>query len=170
MPTLQKKASLPDETIEQIRFLEVHSGRVHKLLSESYPVSNINEFMTIYAERLPEEERGADRGSTDRLISCFHYEKEPSKYHGVPFVFLLKEGEIFKETKERLSKRTGIKGKQLDKVKFAVIRGGQAYARPAYVDDEDILSEKMASDDQLALEHTNKTRSPWAIYERLNIR
>ena len=170
LPTLQKRASLPDETIEQIRFFEAHSGRVYKLLSETYSVANINEFMTIYAERLPEEERGTDRESADRTISCFHYEKEPSRYHGVPFVFLLRDGEVFKDTKERLSKRTGIKGKQLDKLKFAVIRGGQSYARPLYVDDEDVLSEKMAPDDVLGLEHANKTRNPWAVHERLNIR
>jgi len=111
-----------------------------------------------------------DKESTDRLIRCFHFDKDPSKYHGVPFTLVLKEGEVFKETKERLSKRTGIKGKQLDKVKFAVIRGGSSYSRPAYVDDEDILSEKMAGDDQLGLEHLNKTRNPWAVHERLNIR
>ena len=43
-----------------------------------------------------------------RLAYCFHFEKEPSKSHGVPFVFLVKEGEVFADTKERLSKRTGI--------------------------------------------------------------
>ena len=170
LPVLQKRASLPDEIIEQIRFFEVHSGKVYKLLNQTYPVTNINEFMTIYAERTPEEELRMDKDSPDHPICCFHYEKDPSRYHGVPFIFLLKEGEVFRETKERLSKRTGIKGKQFDKVKFAVIRGGQTYARPAYVDDDDILSEKMSGDDQLGLEHLNKTRNPWAAHERLNIR
>lgn len=33
----------------------------------------------------------------------------------------LEQGEIFKETKERLSKRTAIKGKQFEKIKFAVV-------------------------------------------------
>lgn len=170
IPTLQKRASLPDEIVEQIRFFEAHSGKVYKILGESYPVSNMNEFMAIYAERTPEEELHLEKESPDRSILCFQYDKEPSKYHGVPFIFLLKEGEIFRETKERLSKRTGIKGKQLDKVKFAVVRGGQTYSRPVAIDDDDILSEKMAQDDHLGLDHMNKTRNTWAKHESLNIR
>jgi hypothetical protein len=44
------------------------------------------------------------------------------------------QGEIFKETKERLSKRTGIKGKQFEKIKFAVIPHG-SYSRPKVLED-----------------------------------
>lgn len=169
-PTLQKRASLPDEIVEQIRYFEAHSGKVYKILPQAYAVANMNEFMTIYAERTPEEELHLDRESNDRSILCFQYEKEPSKYHGVPFIFLMKDGEIFRDTKERLSKRTGIKGKQFDKIKFAVIRGGQGYSRPVPIDDDDILSEKMGQDDHLGLDHVNKTRNNWAKHESLNIR
>lgn len=170
IPTLQKRASLPDEIIEQIRFFEAHSGKVYKMLTESYAVASINEFMTIYAERTPEEELHADRESADRAILCFNFEKEPSKYHGVPFIFLMKDGELFKDTKERLSKRTGIKGKQFDKIKFAVIRGGNGYSRPAYLDDDDVLSDKLGQDDHLGLDHVNKARNTWVKHESLNIR
>ena len=44
------------------------------------------------------------------------------------------QGEIFKDTKERLSKRTGIKGKQFEKIKFAVIPHG-SYSRPKALED-----------------------------------
>lgn len=46
----------------------------------------------------------------------------------------LKKGEIFKETKERLSKRTGLKGKRFEKVKFAVVPR-QLYSTPRYLED-----------------------------------
>jgi hypothetical protein len=46
----------------------------------------------------------------------------------------VKQGEIFKDTKERLSKRTGIKGKQFEKIKFAVIPHG-SYSRPKVLED-----------------------------------
>ncbi|PNS16491.1 hypothetical protein CAC42_225 [Sphaceloma murrayae] len=170
LPILAKKASIPDDKVEKVRLLEAHSGKIQKLVAPNLPVANINEFCTIYAEVTPEDQASIAEDSPDRLTCAFHYEKDPSKTHNVPFVFLLKEGEIFKETKERLSKRTGIKGKAFEKIKFAVIRGGQAYARPVYVDEEDVLSEKMQSDDQLGLEHANKTRNTWAQPERLNIR
>ncbi|PSK36766.1 hypothetical protein B9Z65_1949 [Elsinoe australis] len=170
LPVLAKKASIPDDKLEQVRFLEATSGKIQKLITSNVPVANMNEFSTVYAEITPEEEASIADDAPDRLACAFHYEKDPSKTHNIPFVFLLKEGEIFKETKERLSKRTGIKGKALEKIKFAVIRGGQAYARPVYVDEEDVLSEKMQSDDQLGLEHVNKNRNLWAQHERLNIR
>lgn len=147
--------------------------------------------MNIYAERIPEEE--LNMAPNDRLINCFHFEKEPSKAHNVPFYFVLKEGEVFKETKERISKRTGIKGKLLEKIKFAVVKGGQSYSRPVYVEeggrcfllskrsvqadisvivlgDEDILSDKLGQDDLLGLDHPNKTKSYVGKYESLNIR
>lgn len=170
-PLLQKKASISAEDIGKVRFCEAHSGKIHKLLAPDLPVSNLNEFCQIYAEVTPAEELSLPLDdATHRLVSCFHYEKDPSKTHNVPFAFLLVAGEIFSATKERLSKRTGIKGKAFEKIKFAIIRGGQAYARPVYIEDEDVLSDKMALDDQLGLEHANKTRSAWAIHERLNIR
>lgn len=44
------------------------------------------------------------------------------------------KGEIFKETKDRLSKRTGIKGKQFEKIKFAVVPRVM-YSNPRYLED-----------------------------------
>ena len=135
LSALQKKASLPDELLDQIRFYETHSYKVYKVLPLSHGVLALNEFMTIYAERIPEEEQEMDKEKGDRLTSCLHFEKDPTKSHGIPFIFLVKEGEVFKETKERLSRRTGIKGKQFEKIRFAVVKGGQSYSRPVFIED-----------------------------------
>lgn len=132
---LQKRAQLPDNIMGQIRFYEVHSGKVYKVLPLSHSVVALNEFLTIYAERVPEEEQQLDLDQGDRPLWCFHFEKEPSKHHSIPFIFVLKEGEVFKETKERLSKRTGIKGKVFEKIRFAIVKGGQNYSRPVWVED-----------------------------------
>ena len=35
---------------------------------------------------------------------------------------------------------------------------------------DDILSDKLAADDHLGLEHPNRNRGNWARYESLNIR
>lgn len=132
---LQKRAQIPDEIMGQIRFYEVHSGKVYKVLPLSHSVVALNEFLTIYAERVPEEEQQLDVEKGDRPLWCFHFEKDPSKHHSIPFIFIIKEGEVFKETKERLSKRTGIKGKNFEKVRFAIVKGGQNYSRPVWVED-----------------------------------
>jgi ubiquitin carboxyl-terminal hydrolase 7 len=190
LATLQKRANLPDEIMDQIRFYEAHSYKVYKIIPPNQSVIAINEFMQIFAERIPEEEETLDIEKGDRLLYCFHFDKEPAKSHGVPFIFAMKNGEVFKETKERLSKRTGIKGKNLEKIRFAVIKGGQTYSRPIWIEDgesysamsrnrndlltlnaDDILSEKLTGpDDHLGLEHPNRTRNNWVKYESLNIR
>lgn len=41
---------------------------------------------------------------------------------------------MFKDTKVRLSKRIGIKGKQFDKIKFAIIQRS-IYSKPTYLND-----------------------------------
>ena len=189
LSTLQKRLSLPDEILDQIRFYEAHGNKVYKLLPPSHSIIALNEFMTVYGERIPEEEAELDKETGDRLIYCFQFEKDPSKNHGVPFIFLMKEGEVFKETKERISKRTGIKGKNFEKIRFAMVKGGQQYARPVWIEDgestsdnlrlkavntndcvEDILSEKLGPDDHLGLEHPNRNRNNYLKYESLNIR
>lgn len=52
---------------------------------------------------------------------------------------MMKQGEIFKETKERLSKRTGIKGKPFEKIKFAVVPRA-SFSTPKYLEDGKNLS------------------------------
>lgn len=121
--------------MQQIRLYETHSCRIFKQIDESHPIAEINEFMNIYCERIPEEELNMDPEAGDRVVNCFHFEKEPGKAHGVPFFFLVKAGEVWKDTLARLSKRTGIKGKLLEKVGFKVVKMGGGFSRPAVVED-----------------------------------
>ena len=44
------------------------------------------------------------------------------------------QGEPFSKTKQRLEKRTGIKGKQFEKIKFAVVPR-ISYSKPIYLVD-----------------------------------
>jgi ubiquitin carboxyl-terminal hydrolase 7 len=103
------------------------------------------------------------------------------------------QGEIFKETKERLSKRTGIKGKQFDKIKFAIVPR-LMYSTPRYLEDgecadviflvsipfqcfsnispsDDILSDIVNDpEDLLGLDHVSKSRGFWNRGESFFIR
>lgn len=88
IPILQKKANLDDETADNIRIFEVHSSKVYKELKETYSVAGINDYVTLYAEKIPEEE--LEVTEEDSAIYAFHFNKEPTKAHGVPFRFVLK--------------------------------------------------------------------------------
>jgi ubiquitin carboxyl-terminal hydrolase 7 len=133
---IQKKLNLDEKIAQFIRIYEVHSGKIYKELSEDLNITGVNEFVSLYAERTPDEEINAM--DLDRAIYCFHFDKEPSKPHGVPFKFILKPGETFKDTRERLGTRTGLKGKLLEKISgrrryhygSVAGRGGLAWSGP----------------------------------------
>lgn len=86
---LQKKAKISDEVAQNLRFYEAHSCRVYKELSRDNPVSAFSEFVTIYAEQIPQDELEADE-NTDKAVYAFHFDKDASKAHGVPFKFVVK--------------------------------------------------------------------------------
>ena len=132
IPGLQKKLNLDKETVALIRTYEVHGGKIYRELIEDINITGINEFVTLYAEKMPDEEIHA--AEDDKFIYCFHFDKEIAKSHGAPFKFVLKPGEEFKDTRERLGKRTGIKGKLLEKIKYALV-SRTSYSKPRYLED-----------------------------------
>lgn len=46
----------------------------------------------------------------------------------------MNQGEKFADTKKRLEKRTGLKGKSFEKIKFAVVKRAN-YSKPQYLSD-----------------------------------
>lgn len=99
----------------------------------------------------------------------------------------MEQGETFNDTKQRLSDLTKIKGKQLDKIKFALVTRGQS-SKPEYLEDgtrssiadaahtdiapDDIISDLIGSreDVYLGLDHTNKSRSFWGKSDSIFIK
>lgn len=135
IPTLQKKFKISDEDAGRIRFFQAHQGKINKELAHTFNVAGIQQdYMTLYGELVPLEEVEAD--ITTKIIEAFHYSKEPSKVHnhGVPFRFVVKKDELFKDTLKRLQARTGIKGKLFEKIKFAVVRKA-SFSKPIYLVD-----------------------------------
>ncbi|KAF7559047.1 hypothetical protein G7046_g5116 [Stylonectria norvegica] len=154
---LIKKAQLADEAeAGRIRIYETSSNRFYREPAREHPVINLNEYTQIYAERVPEEELSAE---DNNFIHVFHFQTDVSRVHGVPFKFLLVDGERFADTKKRLEKRTGFKGKSFEKIKFAVVRRAN-YSKPQYLNDEDELWNAASSDDDyLGLDHVDRTRT-----------
>lgn len=154
---LQKRANLDDDTVRETRIFEVHSGKLSKELRADTSVTLVNDYATLYAERIPAEELNLE--GEDRVISAFNFDREPNRPHGVPFKFVVKQvsprsshpiipvlqdtdiiqGEVFKQTKDRISKRTGIKGKPFEKIKFAVVPRA-SFSTPRYLEDGEYTS------------------------------
>ncbi|KAF2685136.1 ubiquitin carboxyl-terminal hydrolase 21 [Lentithecium fluviatile CBS 122367] len=161
---LQKKANISDEVAEKVRVYEAHNSKFYKALNSDFQIMGIGEYLHLYAAAFPEDE-------SPRKISVFHFDKEPAKVHGIPFQFPLKEGEPFSETKKRLSEFTKIKGKQFDKIKFALVSKPQ-YSRPEYLDDDEIVWDLVDGRDDIALamDHANKSRGFWGKTDSIFIR
>jgi ubiquitin carboxyl-terminal hydrolase 7 len=85
---LQRKVNLPDDLVDTIRVVEVHGAKVHRLCQWNYPVANLNDYTQLYMEPTPEEDREPQDG--EALCAAFHFDRDVSKPHGVPFIFLIK--------------------------------------------------------------------------------
>lgn len=87
---LIKKAKIPsEEEGGRLRIYETNNHKFFRELDRHYPVISINEYTTVVAERIPEEEVEAKDG--DLYISVFHFQGEPNRAHGMPFKFLIHE-------------------------------------------------------------------------------
>ncbi len=84
-----KKAQINDEREDgRIRVYEIHHHKFFRELPPNYPVISINDYADVIAERIPEEEIDAEERD---FIKVIHFQNDPSRVHGVPFKFLLKE-------------------------------------------------------------------------------
>lgn len=90
---LQKKAELSDDMVDKIRVFEAHGGKLHRLCLSNYPVSNLTDYTQLYMEPTPPEDFQPQED--EGLIAAFHFDKDVSKAHGVPFIFLLKQVSTF---------------------------------------------------------------------------
>ncbi|EEP79053.1 conserved hypothetical protein [Uncinocarpus reesii 1704] len=165
---LQKKANIDEETMRHVRLYEAYSGKFYRELNDSYSVAGITGYVSLYAEKIPDEELNMQEGES--RINAFNFDRDPQKPYGCPFKFVVKPGETFKDTKERLSKRTGIKGKQFEKIKFALVSRGP-YPKTLYLDDDHVLADLFTDPEyQLGLDHVNKNRNFWNRGESFFIR
>ncbi|RPD80183.1 cysteine proteinase [Lentinus tigrinus ALCF2SS1-7] len=140
----------------KIRVFEVSKdGKTQKEFTGSEMIGNIPDPVELYAEEIPREELEAD--DADKVISVFHFSKEVSRTHGVPFRFVVKPGEKFSETKKRLQARIGVSDKDFAKYRFALIQVA-TFKQPSYIEDEDtIYDHKFAPEDCLGLDHVDKS-------------
>ncbi|KAI5289293.1 hypothetical protein KEM55_008856 [Ascosphaera atra] len=167
---LRAKVGAPREKWPNIRLFEVHNNRIYKEVPESYGVTGLNEYVGLYAEPVPVEE--TEMGEEEYLVNAFHYDKEPNRPHGIPFKLVVKPGELFKATKERVAKRINVRGKSLEKITFTILSRPYNQYPPRRLEDDDVLSDYITVDNErvLGLEHPNKTRYFWDRSASFSIR
>lgn len=110
----------------------------------------------LFAEEIPMEEIAA-ADTDNKIISVFHFTKEPTRTHGVPFRFVVRPNEKFVDTKKRLQQRMGVSDKDIAKYKFSLIQSA-LFKQPAAIEENDIIFDhKFLPEDVLGLDHIDKT-------------
>lgn len=85
---LQKKLNLEEDEVQNLRVFEAHSGKLYKEHQKNSKIASVNDFVPLYAEKIPEEELKMEQG--ERTVSAFSFDREPNRPHGVPFKFAVK--------------------------------------------------------------------------------
>ena len=85
---LQKKLNLEEDDVRSLRIFEAHSGKFYKEHELDSKIAGVNDFVPLYAEKIPEDEINME--DDERTISAFNFDREPNRPHGVPFTFVMK--------------------------------------------------------------------------------
>ncbi|KAI4527549.1 cysteine proteinase [Schizophyllum commune Loenen D] len=153
---LAKQVTLTPTGTGKIRIFEISKDyKTQREFTGSEMIGNIPDPVELYAEEIPRDELEASED--DKVIGVFHFSKDLSRTHGVPFRFVVKRGEKFADTKKRLQARIGVPDKEFAKYRFALIQAS-TFKQPSYIEDDDtIYDHQFAPEDVLGLDHVDKT-------------
>ncbi|CAB4444823.1 unnamed protein product [Rhizophagus irregularis] len=147
--------SSPDN---KIRLYEVMNHKIQNEYKETELIGRIQEFMTLYAEEIPQDELLAN--SHDQIIQVYHFTKDPIQTHGIPFKFVIKNGETLADTKDRLQLRLCMNKTEFARIRIAIV-SEFTYKKLEYLENDDIIlsEKKLSSTDYLGLDHVDETES-----------
>ncbi|OAQ27058.1 hypothetical protein K457DRAFT_1805530 [Linnemannia elongata AG-77] len=149
---LEKRVTLSPEGTGKIRMFSLYESKIQSEFDREDPKSDHDDQNELFAEEIPKEE--AEKAENDKLLSCFHFSGECTKQYGIPFKIVVKEGELFSETKVRIRARLGMEEEDFEKVKF-VINDSSDRITPVKLDDK--LSEATITENEsLGLDHVEK--------------
>ncbi|KAJ7924230.1 hypothetical protein B0H13DRAFT_2230059 [Mycena leptocephala] len=156
---ISKLVTLTPSGSQKIRVFEISKdGKTQKEFAGLEMIGNIPESVELYAEQIPLEELEVD--DSEKVIGVFHFSKELSRTHGVPFNFVVKRGEKFADTRKRLQARIDASDKDFAKYRFALILVS-TLKQPSYIEDDDIIYDHpFAPEDTLGLDHVDRSGKP----------
>lgn len=111
--------------------------------------------------------KARDASKNLNLIPAFHFHKQSTNYHGIPFFVILFPDELWSNTKKRLRRKLGLGQQAFDKIKFAL---ADANDKGLYIDETDpdlILFDKVSNGRaNLALDHIDRNPKRQNPYEK----
>lgn len=154
---IQRGANFQSEHgTREIRVFEAIDNKFHREFDLSDSIHKLSDHMNarLYVEEIPEEEvntppsmendnnNDEEQVQQQRFIPVFHYQRDVSRTHSIPFKFLVIKGEPFSETKKRLQKRTGLSDNDWNKVKICLVSMSTEVVTPIEEGKQNILKRK----------------------------
>ncbi|KAJ3029473.1 UNVERIFIED_CONTAM: hypothetical protein HDU68_012053 [Siphonaria sp. JEL0065] len=152
---------LPIAHKTELRLYEVVSHKIQKFYAHGDTISSFGAHSMFYIEEVSPEDK-LHKG--DAHVNVFHFNQHPSRGHGIPFKFLLRKGEQFAITRERLLSRIQSSQSQeyasannnSGKIKFLVVPSG--FAKPTEIADTDVLADQnFGSYDYIGIDHVGRS-------------
>ncbi|KAF8343945.1 cysteine proteinase [Cantharellus anzutake] len=152
---INRQVTLNPSGSNKIRVFDIsRDGRRQRELTGTELLGTLSD-TEFYAEEIPLDE--LESRDAEKIIDVFHFTKETSRTHGVPFRFVLRQSERFSDTKRRLQARMGVSDSTIAKYRFALVQTSH-FKQPSYIADEDIVYDhKWLPDDALGLDHVDKS-------------
>lgn len=143
---LPEKVGIKPEEVGRVKIWLVRDCLIYRLVNPGLAVESIQDShlcMSLmsdeeyeYQQQKAPSQNGEEHGDKSnvnnyKLIEVFHFYRDLSETHGIPFTFVLKRGEKLKDTKARLQKMLGMYDKVFERIKFAVVRRPDANNHPS---------------------------------------
>ncbi|KAG0139390.1 hypothetical protein CROQUDRAFT_111631 [Cronartium quercuum f. sp. fusiforme G11] len=166
---LTSMVKFSENSTGKIKLFTIHEGRYQKAFAGGEILRDVTDVEDIYAEEVqPEELSNEEREG--KLIDVYHFQKEQTRHHGIPFRFLIKPNEVFTDTKERLRIRLGVSDKEISKMKFSIAQFS-TYTKPSYILETDVIYDhKWLKGDLLGIDHLDKSRKTGGLEKAVYIK
>ncbi|KFH73362.1 ubiquitin thiolesterase [Podila verticillata NRRL 6337] len=148
------KVKLSPNGTQKLRTFAVYNGKLVKEYAVNDPISSIHDPFSLYVEEIPVDEY--EHTALEAVIPCFHFTGDISRLHSIPFKLVVKENEVFADTKSRIHARLGMNDKDFAKVKFVLFNSSTGKLNPI-ADDEILANVDLSPGDALGLEHIDKS-------------
>ncbi|EPY51310.1 ubiquitin carboxy terminal hydrolase Ubp22 [Schizosaccharomyces cryophilus OY26] len=148
---------------QKVRFYEVLEYKWYRDINMRTMIRSLNPFARIIGEVIPEEEINLQ--DDERVIVVYHFHKDIARMHSIPFKFVIKPGERFAITRERLRFRTMYPDNIFSVIKFAIIDFDMHSV--VYLNDDDVVFEILQQcNGTLALDRAKKEIRKPTILDR----
>ncbi|KAG0057243.1 hypothetical protein BGZ83_000656 [Gryganskiella cystojenkinii] len=151
---LLPKVTLSAEGSKKLRLFSVFNGIVMREHAMTDSINSVHEQYQLYVEEIPQDELECE--DEDLKLNAFHFTADINRTHSVPFTIVMKEGELFQDTKARIRARLGMNEKDFGKVKFYIYN--HSTRRSQMLTDDLVLTDiGLSKQDNLALDHVDKS-------------